>query len=137
MPRTTEHMDQEALNTLLILEPPNIDRLPWRPVPGCPGVDEKELWRFDDVVHALIRYAPGSSTPGRPHPAAHHHIWVIAGAATVAGRRIVAGSYAHIPPATEHPIGDVGADGCTILQMHRPRPPREADDFVRRGTARP
>jgi hypothetical protein len=36
--------------------------------------------------------------------------------------RVVAGSYAYVPPGTAHRIAEVGPEGCTLLQMHRPIP---------------
>jgi hypothetical protein len=118
--RSTSDLEQRGQATTIMLEPAEIEQLPWQPVPGCPGVQEKELWRSGDMVDAMIRYEPGAATPGRHHRAGHHHIWVISGSASVAGRRLVAGSYAYIPPNVDHPIRDVGADGCVALQMHRP-----------------
>ena len=82
---------------------------------------------------AFIRYEPNAATPGAPHLAAHHHIWVVSGAAEVAGRRLVAGSYVHVPPGSGHPVENVGREACTILQMHRPHPPREAELLVADG----
>jgi quercetin dioxygenase-like cupin family protein len=70
---------------------------------------------------ALIAYQPGANTPGPPHPGAEHHVWVIAGSASVAGRRVVAGSYVYVPPDTAHRIDDIGPEGCTLFQMHRPQ----------------
>ncbi|HET7689987.1 MAG TPA: hypothetical protein VFK41_06400, partial [Nocardioidaceae bacterium] len=90
-------------------------------------VEEKTLWRFGDFVVALIRFSPGSGSPGRPHLAAHHHVWVVSGSCTFAGRELTAGSYVHVPPRTEHEVREVGPEGCVLLQMHRPHPPREAD----------
>ena len=118
--------NREALETLYSVDADEIDKLPWEPVPRCPGVHEKTLWGLGDIVEALIRFQPNSTTPGVPHLAAHHHIWVVSGAARVAGRRLVAGSYMHVPPGTPHPVDDVGDDGCTMLQMHRPHAPSEA-----------
>jgi ChrR-like protein with cupin domain len=115
---TTRIEDPEAASGLRLLSPSGIDRLPWLSVPGCPGVAEKELWRSGDLVHALIRFAPGSRTPGRPHLVADHHIWVIEGTATIGGRQVVAGSYVHVPPTMEHPIESTDPEGCTILQLH-------------------
>jgi mannose-6-phosphate isomerase-like protein (cupin superfamily) len=120
----------EALESLYSVDPQQIDELPWEPVPRCPGVDEKTLWRLGDFVEALIRYQPNATTPGAPHLAAHHHIWVVSGAAKMAGRRLTAGSYMHVPPGVRHQVEDVGGEGCTILQMHRPHPPREAESLV-------
>jgi len=109
-----------VLGTMLVLNPDDIDRLEWRPVPGCPGVVAKDLWRSGDLHDALISYEPGGGTPGKPHAGAHHHIWVISGSASVAGRPVTAGSYVYVPPGTVHPIADVGEKGCLLLQMHRP-----------------
>jgi hypothetical protein len=123
MRQPTKHFGGAASNGLLVLNPAGLDRLPWRPVQNCPGVQEKELWRSSDGVHALIRYEPGSRTPGHAHQIADHHIWVVSGAATIGGRPVAAGSYVHVPATTEHPIQDVGPGGCTILQLHHRYPP--------------
>jgi hypothetical protein len=117
-PTVTSFNHPGTASGLLVLAPGEIDQLPWLPVPGCPGVEEKELWRSGDRVHAVIRYAPGSRTPGRPHWVADHHIWVLQGTATIGGRRVVAGSYLHVPPTMEHPIESLDPAGCTILQLH-------------------
>lgn len=125
--------NRESLELLYAVDPQQIDDLSWEPVAECPGVHEKTLWRLGDFVQALIRYQPDASTPGEPHLAAHHHIWVVSGVATVAGRRLPAGSYVHVPPGSRHQISDVGPEGCTILQMHRPHPPREAESLAAEG----
>lgn len=124
---------REALENLYSVDAQQIDELPWTQVPGCPGVYEKTLWRFGDFVVALIRYQPNATTPGVPHLVAHHHIWVVSGVAEVAGRLLVAGSYVHVPPGAGHPVENVGDEACTILQMHRPHPPREAEFLVAGG----
>jgi ChrR Cupin-like domain len=113
--------EQAGSDTIQIRGPAEIDWLPWAEVPGCPGVRVTELWRSGDVHDALIAYQPGASTPGPSHPSAQHHIWVISGSASIAGRRVVAGSYVYVPPDTAHPITEVGPEGCTLLQMHRPQ----------------
>jgi hypothetical protein len=110
----------ELTNALVVRDRAEIGEVPWQPVPACRGVFEKELWRQGDFVDALIRYDPGSTAPGGPHGTADHHIWVVSGAATIAGRPVEAGSYVYVPRGTSHPIGDVGQDGCIMLQMHRP-----------------
>jgi hypothetical protein len=33
----------------------------------------------------------------------------------------------HVPPGARHPVSQIGPEGCTVLQMHRPHPPREAE----------
>jgi quercetin dioxygenase-like cupin family protein len=117
----------DSLHGLQVLEAEHIEAMPWTPLAGCGGVEQKVLWNLGGFTQALIRYAPGSSTPGEPHLAAHHHVWVHSGDITFAGRRLSAGSYAHVPPGVPHAATDVGAQGCTLLQMHRPHPPRGAD----------
>lgn len=119
--RTNVRSDQAGTEAVRVLGPAEIDRLPWTEVPDCAGVRVTEMWRSGEMHDALIAYQPGASTPGPPHPGAHHHIWVIAGSASVAGRRVVAGSYVYVPPDTAHRIDDVGPEGCTLFQMHRPQ----------------
>jgi hypothetical protein len=109
----------DARDGLVTLDPAHITALAWQPVPGCAGVRAKELWRRGADVDALISYDHGGSTPGSPHPTADHHIWVVSGAATVAGRAVAAGSYVYVPPGVAHPVGDVAAGGCVLLQVHR------------------
>ena len=116
---------RDALTMLYSVDAQEIDALPWTDVPDCTGVAQKVLWRLGGFVQALIRFEPAATTPGLPHLAAHHHMWVVSGTVTIAGRRLGAGSYLHVPPAAGHPA-QAGDDGCTILQMHRPHPPTEA-----------
>ncbi|BCB89539.1 cupin domain-containing protein [Phytohabitans suffuscus] len=118
-PRQLTHPDHR---TVRLLEPGTIDSMPWRPVAGSPGVWEKALCDNVELVYALIRYEPGARTPGHPHQIADHHIWAVAGRATIAGRPVVAGSYVHVPVAVEHPVEDVGPDGFTMLQLHHRYP---------------
>ena len=122
MAATGKLSSREALESLYSLDPTQIDDLPWEPVNGFAGVHQKVLWQLGGFTQALINYQPGAETPGEAHLAAHHHIWVLSGAATIAGRRLVAGSYLHVPPDVVHPVTDVGPQGCTLLQMHRPHP---------------
>ncbi len=117
---TSTRTDREALS---VLRPDEIDRLTWRPVPTCPGVEFAELWRRGDCVNSLIRYEPDSRTPGYPHLAAYHHLWVVSGSASVAGRYVTAGSYLFIPPGTAHTVTNVGYPGCSILQIYQPTRP--------------
>ncbi len=116
-----------SLDHLHALDPMDIDALPWLPVKGCPGVHEKVLWRLGNFTQALIHLDHDAVTVGEPTLAAHEHIWVVSGAATIAGRRLIAGSYLHVPPGVRHAITEVDSEGCTLLQMHRPHAPVEAE----------
>ena len=59
--------DRAAVEALLVLPADEIDAARWEPVPGCPGVIEKTLWRFGAFTQALVHYDTGASSPGRPH----------------------------------------------------------------------
>jgi hypothetical protein len=101
--------------------PSAIDRLPWEPVFGCLGVRTTDLWRLGHTHDALIAYELGSPRRVRPPLRGSSHL----GGVRIRHdrrRRVVAGSYVHVPPGNEHPIADVGPQGCTLLQMHRPVP---------------
>ena len=107
-----------GVQAMVSLTPDQIARIPWTAVTGCEGVYAKELWRRGDRVHALLRYEAGASTPGLPHAGADQHLWVVEGEATVAGIRLPAGSYIHVPPGTPHPVRSTGLLGCVLLQSH-------------------
>lgn len=113
--------DADALSDMYALDAGAVEALRWEPVADCAGVDQKVLWRLGDFVQALVRYAPGATTPGVAHLAAHHHIWIVAGTMIIAGRTLGAGSYMHVPPGAAH-TATSGEQGCTMLQMHRPHP---------------
>jgi hypothetical protein len=129
MSRTID-VPADALRDLHVVDAEQVEAMPWTAVAGCPGVEQKVLWSLGGFTEALIRYAPGATTPGEPHLAAHHHVWVHNGEITFAGRRLTAGSYAHVPPGVAHAGTDAGRWGCTLLQMHRPHPPREAGSLA-------
>lgn len=109
---------RRVMPALTTLNQTDIDQLAWQPVPRCPGVYVKQLWQSARAVCALIMYEPGARTPGVPHRHAHQHIWVVAGEATVARRRLGAGSFVEIPAGAAHPITDAGPLGCLLLQVH-------------------
>jgi mannose-6-phosphate isomerase-like protein (cupin superfamily) len=119
--------DREALTALTVLDSKEIAALPWVDVPGAEGVRQKVLWRFGDFTVALVSLSAAAVAPGNAPWAAHHHVWVVEGRAKVAGRLVAAGSYLHVPPGTEHAIHAIGPGGCTVLQVHRPHPPQEAE----------
>lgn len=111
------------LERFIALDAAEIDAMPWQQLPGRAGVARKVLFSHGDIWVALLYYGAGTSSVGESHYAAHHHIWVVAGAATIAGRRFTAGSYLHVPPGVPHPTTDVGVEGCTLLYMHRSSDP--------------
>jgi glyoxylate utilization-related uncharacterized protein len=119
MDRILEQSNLATPDTVSSLSPAEIDQLPLLPVAKIAGVHVRELWRRGDFVDALIVYEAGATTPGLPHFGADHHIWVVSGEVTIAGRQLAAGAYVYVPPGAAHPI-NAGQEGCTLLQMHRP-----------------
>ena len=133
MTATPDLTARDALGALYSIDATGIEQMDWQPVTGCPGVTDKILWQLGDFVQALVHYAPGSGSQGRAHLAAHHHLWVVSGTAKVAGRQLAPGAYMHVPPGVDHPVTDVGPEGFTLLHMHRPHAPVEAEALVARG----
>ncbi|MCU0266939.1 MAG: hypothetical protein MUC45_12660 [Actinomycetia bacterium] len=118
--------ERNDLGILRLLSTAEIEAIPWEPLHDLPGVTHKILWRSGDITLGLIHLDPGASEPGPPHYAAHHHFFVVQGTCSIAGRPLAAGSYAYIPPETEHPTTDVGPEGATVFFTYRPLGPKQA-----------
>jgi hypothetical protein len=120
MHSTKSSRPARALSTLVVMSPAEIDQLPWLPSTGCPGVRVKELWRLDGAVDALIAYQQGRLDSRAPAPVgASSHL---GGFRSRGGRRPAPcrRSLRVHSRGVEHPVDDVGTDGCVLLQMHRP-----------------
>src|SRR5690348_1057267 len=111
----TRTATSDAATTLAAAD---IELMDWQPVPGHPGVWHKTLRHSGTGGAALIRFDPGASTPGHPHPDAEHHIWVLYGEATVAGRAVLTGGYAYVPAGELHPIRNTGPTALQLVQIH-------------------
>ncbi len=107
------------LGKLRLLDTAVVDGLPWEPVEGRPGVFHKVLWKAGSTVLGLMRLDPDVTDPAHTHLGAHHHIWVVSGDGRVCGEQLSAGSYAYIPPGTEHE-SVAGPDGFTFFYTYRP-----------------
>jgi quercetin dioxygenase-like cupin family protein len=92
----------------------------WKQLDDQPGVTHTVLWRSGDVVIGMIRLEPGAENPEHVHQAAHHHFFLTQGEASIVGRRLQAGGYAHIPPGQPHGVTEVGPEGCTFFYSYRP-----------------
>ena len=113
-------VDRDDMGRMIVLAAQDVEGLAWEPLRDLKGVSAKVLWRSGDVAVGLIRVEAGAEKPPHVHHGAHHHIWVVAGSATMLGRPLSAGSYVYIPPGIEHEVADVGPDGCTFLYTFRP-----------------
>jgi quercetin dioxygenase-like cupin family protein len=52
------------------------------------------------------------------HRVNHHHMWVLAGHATVLGTQVGPGSYVHVPAGVEHDIDATATEGCTVYYLY-------------------
>lgn len=109
---------RDDLGKLLVATSADIEGMPW--TTPMPGVHQKILWQSGDTTLGLMKVDAGHENPEHVHHAAHHHIWVLAGDATMVGKHVGAGSYVYIPPTVAHAVTEVGPDGCTFFYTYRP-----------------
>jgi mannose-6-phosphate isomerase-like protein (cupin superfamily) len=102
----------------VILEPSEIAQLDWAPFPGDEQVEYKLLWQSGWSVAGIMKVPDGASLEAHTHRGAHHHLWVLSGAAEVMGRRLEAGSYVHVPAGVEHGISAVAPEGFEMLYLY-------------------
>ncbi len=107
------------LGKLRLLDAATVEGLRWEPLEGRAGVFQKVLWKAGSTVLGLMRLDPDVTDPAHTHLGAHHHIWVVSGTGRVCGRTLTTGSYAYIPPGTEHETV-AGPDGFTFFYTYRP-----------------
>lgn len=115
-----ENPVRDDLGRLMVLGASDVEALAWEPMEGQSGVFSKTLWRSGDVAIGLIRVDAGFEKAVHVHHGAHHHIWVVSGAATMVGEQVTAGAYVYIPPGVEHEVTHVGSDGVTFFYTYRP-----------------
>lgn len=120
MSSSTTRQPRDDRGKLVLLTADEVQQRRWKPLDDQPGVTHTVLWRSGDVVIGMIRLEPGAENPEHVHQAAHHHFFLLQGEATIVGRRLQAGGYAHIPPGEAHGVTDVGPDGVTFFYSYRP-----------------
>jgi uncharacterized RmlC-like cupin family protein len=118
---------RDDMGRLMVRPAQDVDALPWEPLPGETGVSAKVLWRSGDVAVGLVRVDAGAQKRAHTHFSAHHHIWVVSGAATMVGRSLTAGAYVYVPPGVEHAVTDVGPEGVVFFYTYRPVEVRRGD----------
>lgn len=112
----------EAITDLMptVLDAGAIALLPSEPLgPRLGAATNAVLWRDSTSMAGLLTVAGGDRLGTHTHHRNHHHIWVVRGAARIAGELLSEGSYAHIPAGVEHDIDATGTDGCTVFYLYQ------------------
>ena len=84
------------------------------------GVNHRVLWRDGTSVAGLLTIDAGRRLGVHQHRVNHHHIWVVAGHASVFGRLVDPGSYVHVPCGVDHDIDATSTEGCTVFYVYEP-----------------
>jgi hypothetical protein len=88
----------------VILPPEGVERLPWRPVPGTPGLFEKILFVHPESgsYTRLLRAEPGVVMADRLVHEFWEETYILDGGWYEQGVFFAAGTYTCLPPGTEH-----------------------------------
>lgn len=93
-----------------------VDDLPWEPLPGNVGVDNKSVFIGSGVVSGLLRLQPGAAESRHLHQHGEHHIWVLEGTVVVEDTELPVGSYLHVPQRLGHTMRDAG-EGSVVFYV--------------------
>jgi len=112
---TLTPVDGELLLTRL-----QVDRMPWFPLDGTPGVSCKTFWTDarGESNSGLMKLEPYAQIPHHSHRFAMHHMWIVDGYCYVGDQRMATGSYTFVPLGADHSITKAGPDGCIILYLY-------------------
>ncbi|MCB0918067.1 MAG: cupin domain-containing protein [Actinobacteria bacterium] len=113
-------MDRDDMGRLLAATSAEIDAMDWQAEERGSGVKYKVLWQSGRTVLGVMRIEPGAENPEHTHHGAHHHIVILNGECSIAGRHLDAQSYIYIPPGVAHGVSDVGEDGVEFFYTYRP-----------------
>ena len=103
-----------------VLTPEQIDAIPDTPLGSLEHVTHRVLYQHGDAEAGVLTIAGGHALGHHTHRLNHHHMWVLDGHATVLGKQLRRGSYAHIPAGVEHDIDATTTEGCTVLYLYLP-----------------
>jgi quercetin dioxygenase-like cupin family protein len=110
-----------TLNTAeLVLTAEEIAARPWRTLDHRPGVRDRTLWHDPATASfaGLLHLDPDGRIQPHAHPDAVHHLWVVAGEATIAGKAVPQGSYVFVPAGVEHGVEHAGRTGCLLFYLY-------------------
>lgn len=76
------------------------------------------LFRDATSEAGILRVGAGHRLGSHTHRENQHHMWVLDGEALIAGVRVGAGGYAHVPAGVEHDIDATETDGCRVVYLY-------------------
>lgn len=111
-------MEAETLNRPTLMGRAEVMALDPEKLGDAAGVSHRVLWHDGTSMAGILRLEGGSRLGVHAHRHHHHHVWVLEGRASILGRWLDEGSYAHIPSGVEHDIDATGTGGCTVLYLY-------------------
>ena len=107
-------MTQTVPASSFVLPTEEIESRPWQPFRDMEGLQIKDLSNDGRCVSGLFLLRPGVQEAPHSHALGTHHLWVVDGEVTMAGRLLRAGSYIHVPPGVTHTM-HAGSGGATLF----------------------
>jgi quercetin dioxygenase-like cupin family protein len=104
--------------TPIVLTPEEIAAIPQQPLGSMEHIRHRVLWSQDTSMAGVLTVERGQRLGLHAHRVNHHHMWVLAGRATVLGTEVGAGSYVHVPAGVEHDIDATTTEGCTVFYLY-------------------
>src|SRR5205085_12378002 len=103
----------------VVLSAAAIEGLAEVPLGSLDGVTHRVLWSDGASMSGVLTVAAGHRLGAHAHHANHHHMWVVAGRATILGTDLGPGGYVHIPVGVTHDIDASATDGCTVFYLYQ------------------
>jgi quercetin dioxygenase-like cupin family protein len=104
--------------TPLVLTPEQIAAIPVQPLGSLEHVKHRTLWTQGTSTAGVLTIERGQRLGLHAHRVNHHHMWVLAGHATVLGTQVEPGTYVHVPAGVEHDIDATTTEGCTVFYLY-------------------
>jgi uncharacterized RmlC-like cupin family protein len=103
----------------VVLTAADVAARPDVPLGSLRGVTHRVLWSDGTSMAGVLTVAAGHQLGSHAHRENHHHMWVIAGRATILGTDLGPGGYVHIPAGVDHDIDASATDGCTVFYLYQ------------------
>lgn len=111
-------MEAARLGPPVVLTEAQVAALPLKTLDGISGVTNRVLWQDGTSMAGVLTVEAGHRMGAHAHRANHHHMWVLAGRATILGVEVGTGSYVHVPAGVTHDIDAAATDGCTLFYLY-------------------